>query len=300
MGIFGAGNSGAAVNKFVAPALVVAFGWAMVPQVYAVVDAGDGGAVLDVQLPATRRTCVARASPGREQLRALKDPTVMEVLPVLLDRVRRLRRAEPVDGPVLHRRVRPRHPHRGAAGRRASRCRAACCAPSAAGCRDKYGAHSVTWWVMWVELDLPVPAVATRRPTSPSTPSTGRRPSRSASTSRTFTVPDVPAGHRLGLRQGLGVQVHRRRLSRTTSASSRGIVGLAGGLGGFVLPIMFGALMDLTGIRSSAFMLMYGVVWVSLIWMYWTEVRTHRGHGPRARRPRRPPASNEPDLEEPS
>jgi NNP family nitrate/nitrite transporter-like MFS transporter len=52
-----------------------------------------------------------------------------------------------------------------------------------------------------------------------------------------------------------------------------GIVGLAGGLGGFVLPIMFGALMDITGVRSSAFMLMYGVVWVSLIWMYFTEVR---------------------------
>jgi NNP family nitrate/nitrite transporter-like MFS transporter len=52
-----------------------------------------------------------------------------------------------------------------------------------------------------------------------------------------------------------------------------GIVGLAGGLGGFVLPIMFGALVDLTGIRSSSFMLMYGVVWVSLIWMYLTEVR---------------------------
>ena len=33
MGVYGAGNSGAAVNKFVAPALVVAFGWAMVPQV---------------------------------------------------------------------------------------------------------------------------------------------------------------------------------------------------------------------------------------------------------------------------
>ena len=30
---------------------------------------------------------------------------------------------------------------------------------------------------------------------------------------------------------------------------------------------------DLTGVRSSAFMLMYGVVWVSLIWIYWTEVR---------------------------
>jgi nitrate/nitrite transporter NarK len=50
-------------------------------------------------------------------------------------------------------------------------------------------------------------------------------------------------------------------------------VGLAGGLGGFVLPIMFGALVDLTGVRSSCFMLMYGVVWVSLIWMYLSEVR---------------------------
>ena len=37
MGVYGAGNSGSAVNKFVAPALVVAFGWAMVPQVYAVI-----------------------------------------------------------------------------------------------------------------------------------------------------------------------------------------------------------------------------------------------------------------------
>ena len=43
-----------------------------------------------------------------------------------------------------------------------------------------------------------------------------------------------------------------------------GIVGLAGGLGGFCCPSLFGALMDLTGMRSSAFMLMYGVVWVSL------------------------------------
>ena len=40
MGIYGAGNSGAAVNKFVAPALVVAFGWTMVPQVYAAVMLG--------------------------------------------------------------------------------------------------------------------------------------------------------------------------------------------------------------------------------------------------------------------
>src|SRR5690606_20383501 len=35
MGIFGAGNAGAAVTKFVAPSLVVAYGWQAVPKVYA-------------------------------------------------------------------------------------------------------------------------------------------------------------------------------------------------------------------------------------------------------------------------
>ena len=49
-----------------------------------------------------------------------------------------------------------------------------------------------------------------------------------------------------------------------------GIVGLAGGLGGFLLPILFGVLVDLTGIRSSSFMLLYGCVCVSLIWMHFS------------------------------
>jgi nitrate/nitrite transporter NarK len=61
-----------------------------------------------------------------------------------------------------------------------------------------------------------------------------------------------------------------------------GIVGLAGGLGGFLLPVLFGVLLDLTGVRSSCFMLMYGVVWVSLIWMYLTEVRRIEVMGPHA------------------
>jgi NNP family nitrate/nitrite transporter-like MFS transporter len=51
-----------------------------------------------------------------------------------------------------------------------------------------------------------------------------------------------------------------------------GIVSLVGGLGGFVLPIMFGALVDLTGVNSSVFMLLWGITLVSLIWMYWTEI----------------------------
>jgi NNP family nitrate/nitrite transporter-like MFS transporter len=55
-----------------------------------------------------------------------------------------------------------------------------------------------------------------------------------------------------------------------------GVVGLAGGLGGFILPILFGALADLTGVRSSCFMLMYGTVCVSLVWMHYS----HRGAAP--------------------
>jgi len=54
-----------------------------------------------------------------------------------------------------------------------------------------------------------------------------------------------------------------------------GVVGLAGGLGGFVLPIMFGALVDLTGVRSSSFMLMYGTVCVSLVWMHFSFRKRH-------------------------
>jgi NNP family nitrate/nitrite transporter-like MFS transporter len=52
-----------------------------------------------------------------------------------------------------------------------------------------------------------------------------------------------------------------------------GIVGMAGGLGGFLLPIMFGAILDWIGVSSSCFMLLYGIIWVSLMLNYVTEVR---------------------------
>lgn len=47
-----------------------------------------------------------------------------------------------------------------------------------------------------------------------------------------------------------------------------GVVGLIGGLGGFVLPIMFGAMNDLLGIWTSCFMLLFLIVAASLIWMH--------------------------------
>ena len=47
-----------------------------------------------------------------------------------------------------------------------------------------------------------------------------------------------------------------------------GLVGMIGGLGGFFLPIAFGALLDLTGIYTSCFALLFVLVAISLIWMH--------------------------------
>jgi NNP family nitrate/nitrite transporter-like MFS transporter len=47
-----------------------------------------------------------------------------------------------------------------------------------------------------------------------------------------------------------------------------GLVGMIGGLGGFILPIAFGALNDLTGLWSSCFMLLFVLVAASLLWMH--------------------------------
>jgi NNP family nitrate/nitrite transporter-like MFS transporter len=43
---------------------------------------------------------------------------------------------------------------------------------------------------------------------------------------------------------------------------------MIGGLGGFVLPIAFGALNDLTGLWTGCFMLLFAICVGSLIWMH--------------------------------
>jgi NNP family nitrate/nitrite transporter-like MFS transporter len=55
-----------------------------------------------------------------------------------------------------------------------------------------------------------------------------------------------------------------------------GLVGMIGGLGGFVLPIAFGALNDLTGIWSSCFMLLFALVAACLVWMHLAVRRIER------------------------
>jgi NNP family nitrate/nitrite transporter-like MFS transporter len=47
-----------------------------------------------------------------------------------------------------------------------------------------------------------------------------------------------------------------------------GLVGLIGGLGGFILPLTFGVMLDLTGIWTSCFMLLFAIVAVAFMWMH--------------------------------
>ncbi|MEQ1952235.1 nitrate/nitrite transporter [Mesorhizobium sp. CN2-181] len=61
-----------------------------------------------------------------------------------------------------------------------------------------------------------------------------------------------------------------------------GLVGMIGGLGGFVLPIAFGALNDLTGVWSSCFMLLFVVVAACLAWMHAAILRMNRDATARA------------------
>ena len=60
-----------------------------------------------------------------------------------------------------------------------------------------------------------------------------------------------------------------------------GLVGMIGGLGGFILPVSFGALLELTGVYTSCFALLFAVVAISLGWMHLSVRAMERAaHGP--------------------
>ena len=269
MGIYGAGNSGSAVNKFIAPVLLVAFGWAAVPQVYAAIMAGT---VLLFWL--FSHSDPAHLVPSQvsftEQLKGLKDPRVLKYCQYY----------SIVFGGYVALALWMVQYYIGEYGLdiRVAALLAACFSLPGGVLRavggvlsDKYGAHSVTWWVLWVSwiclflLSYPQTEFTIATVTGP----------------KTFVIGlNVYAFTGLMFILGIAFAFGKASVFKYIAndypgniGAISGIVGLAGGLGGFVLPIMFGALVDLTGVRSSAFMLMYGVVWVSLIWMYWTEVR---------------------------
>ncbi len=73
-----------------------------------------------------------------------------------------------------------------------------------------------------------------------------------------------------------------------------GIVGLVGGLGGFILPITFGVMLDLTGIWTSCFMVLFAVVAVAVIWMHFSILAMERA----ARAPEKEILPELPEMQE--
>jgi MFS transporter, NNP family, nitrate/nitrite transporter len=74
MGVFGAGTTGAAINMFVAPPLLAAYGWQSVPRVYAVTLLITAALFWLLSAPDPGRS--GNAVPIRQQLAVLRDPRV--------------------------------------------------------------------------------------------------------------------------------------------------------------------------------------------------------------------------------
>jgi NNP family nitrate/nitrite transporter-like MFS transporter len=217
MGVYGAGNSGSAVNKFAAPVLLAIGGWTLVPQVYAAVMLGT---VILFWLGSSSdpKHLVPSNVKFSDQLKMLKDPKVLKYCQYY----------SIVFGGYVALALWMVQYYVGEFGLsiQTAALLAACFSLPGGVLRavggilsDKFGAHQVTWWVLWVSwiclflLSYPQTDFTVLTVNGPKHLS--RRPERLC-----LHRADVHPGHRLGLRQGQRLQVHRQRLPRTTSAPS--------------------------------------------------------------------------------
>jgi NNP family nitrate/nitrite transporter-like MFS transporter len=126
---------------------------------------------------------------------------------------------------------------------------------------DKIGARRVLWWTFAVSgvctLILSAPAMGS---------------SADGATARVMLAwPMFMAViFVLGFFMSLGkaaVYKHIPVYYPTSVGAVGGLVGMIGGLGGFVLPLAFGYLKDVTGLWSSCFLLLFLVVALNFLWM---------------------------------
>lgn len=276
MGIFGAGNSGSALTKFVAPAIIAGFGWQMLPKVYALAMLAT--AILFWLFSYTDKSHRAPAGvPLAEQMKLLKDPRVW----------RYCQYYSVVFGGYVGLALWMTKYYVSEYGfdLRLAALLAACFSLPGGLLRavggwisDKYGAQRVTWAVMWVcwicffLLSYPQTSMVIQTVKGSASMHIGLNPVM-------FTTLLFVVGIAMAIGKASVFKFIGDDFSDNIGAVS-GVVGLAGGLGGFVLPILFGALVDLTGVRSSAFMLLYGTVCVSLVWMHYSFKATARPAAP--------------------
>lgn len=269
MGFFGAGTIGASLNMFVAPFLIDRYGWEMVPKVYAMALVATAALfwIFSARDPARSGDYTPSM---RQQLAVLRDPRVWKycqyysivfggftALSIWMPQYFKTEYGLSITQAALL---------------------AACFALPAGAFRafggwlsDRFGAHAVTWWVLWVGwiclflLSYPKTELIIHTIDGPINFSI-------ALPSWFFTVLLFVLG--IGLACGMASTFKYIGDDFPDSIGAvSGIVGMAGGLGGFLLPIMFGAILDHLGINSSCFMLLYGIVAVSLVLNYVTEVR---------------------------
>jgi len=266
MGIFGAGNSGSALTKFVAPAIIAAWGWQALPTVYAVTMLVT--ALLFWTVTASDPAHLSGAGISfTQQIKVLKDRRVW----------RYCQYYSVVFGGYVGLALWMTKYYVGEYGYDLGLAAllAACFSLPGGVLRalggwiaDRYGAYQVTWWVMWVcwvcffLLSYPQTAMVVQTTRGPVSLHLALAP-------WMFTALLFVVGTAMAVGKASVFKFIADDFSDNIGAVS-GVVGLAGGLGGFVLPILFGALLDLTGVRSSAFMLLYGTVCVSLVWMHYS------------------------------
>ena len=270
MGFFGAGTTGAALNMFVAPHIIENWGWQAVPRIYALALLVTAGIFVllssrDPGPPAGKISSAARFA----MLRDWRVWKLCQYYSLAFGGFTALSLwmtqyfVQEYGFDLEH-----------------AALLAACFALPAGALRavggwlsDRFGAQRVTWWVLWVAW------IALFLLSYPQTDFTVR----TIDGARTFHIALAPAAFTLilfalGVALAFGMASTFKYVGDDFPDSMgivTGLVGLAGGLGGFLLPILWGEVLDLVRVRSSCFMLLYGVVWVSLILIYITEVRRY-------------------------
>lgn len=269
LGIFGVGNVGAAVTKFVAPFVLVAFGWQMVAQVWAAALLLMAFVFLfttedDPELKARR----ARGERARS--------TLLQLEPLRHQQVWRfaLYYFFVFGGFVALALWLPRYLV-GVYGldiKTAGMLAAFYSVPASlfraygGYLSDRYGARTIMYWTFGISL------ICLFMLSYPQTDYVihGIEGEIRFSTQMSL-VPFVVTIFVLGFFMSLGkaaVYKHIPVYYPEHVGAVGGLVGMIGGLGGFVLPIAFGVMNDLTGIWTGIFMLLFGLVAATLLWMH--------------------------------
>ncbi|MBY5400306.1 MFS transporter [Rhizobium leguminosarum] len=274
LGIFGAGNVGAAVTKFAAPFVLLAWGWQAVAEIWAVCLA-----LMAIVFWFT--TTDDPAYRLRRERRIVAKSFGEEFAPLQNVQVWRfsLYYFFAFGGFVALSLWLPRYLV-GVYGFNLETAGMIAAAYSIPGSifrafggvlSDKKGARSVMYTM------LAVSAVATLILSLPAASGTGIGPAFGI-TPVIFIVVIFVLGFFMSLGKA-AVYKHIPAYYPENVGAVGGIVGMMGGLGGFILPIAFGLLKDMTGLWSSCFLLLFAIVVISLIWMHLSVKQLSRqGH----------------------